>query len=145
MKAKLFNGAAFAIIAVAAASAFLLPSQPRAAEETSLLSGKVTSATGEALAGIPVKSRRTGSTMTVAVYSKAKGEYSFPSWSDVTPGSYAITVELPDFEHVNKDGVSIAAGKTAHVDPTLKSKPVAYSDATASETLAPLPDHVPEN
>src|SRR5882672_7450754 len=143
MKAQLRNGAAFAIIASAAVSAFLLPSQPRAAEETSLLSGKVTSATGEALAGIPIKARRTGSTMTVAVYSNAKGEYSFPSWSDVTPGSYAIAVELPDFDHVNKDGVSVAAGKTARVDFTLKSKPVAYEDATASEIIAALPgtDH----
>jgi hypothetical protein len=143
MKDKLFNGAAFAIVSLAAASAFLLPSQPRAAEETSLLSGKVTSSTGEVLAGIPIKARRAGSTMTVAVYSNAKGEYSFPSWSDVTPGSYAVTVELPDFEHVNKDGVSIASGKTAKVDLTLKSKPVAYSDATASEIIAALPgtDH----
>src|SRR5258708_1706924 len=143
MKAQLRNGAAFAIIASAAVSAFLLPSSPRAAEETPLLSGKVTSSTGEALAGIPIKARRAGSTMTVAVYSNTKGEYSFPSWSDVTPGSYAIAVELPDFEHVSKDGVSIAAGKTAKVDLTLKSKPVAYSDATASEIIAALPgtDH----
>ncbi|HYK78523.1 MAG TPA: carboxypeptidase regulatory-like domain-containing protein [Micropepsaceae bacterium] len=143
MKAQLRNGAAFAIIALAAVSAFLLPSSPRAAEETMLLSGKITSSTGEALAGIPVKARRANSTMTVAVYSNAKGEYSFPSWSDVTPGSYTIAVELPDFEHVNKDGVSITAGKTAHVDLTLKSKPVAYSDATASEIIAALPgtDH----
>jgi streptogramin lyase len=128
---------------LAAASAFLLPSQPRAAEEASPLSGKVTSATGEALAGIPVKARRADSNMTVAVYSNAKGEYSFPSWSEVTPGSYAVTVELPDFEHVSKDGVSVAAGKPAHVDLTLKSKPVAYSDATASEIIAALPgtDH----
>src|SRR5258708_12421336 len=143
MKAQLRNGAAFAIIALAAVSAFLLPSSPRAAEETPLLSGKVTSSTGEALAGIPIKARRTGSTMTVAVYSNAKGEYSFPSWSDVTPGSYAVAVELPDFEHVSKDGVSVAAGKPAHVDLTLKSKPVAYSDATPSEIIAALPrtDH----
>ena len=85
MKAQLRTGAAFAILALAATSAFLLPSQPRAAEEAVPLSGKVTSSTGEALAGIPVKARRAGSNMTVAVYSDAKGEYSFPTWSDVTP------------------------------------------------------------
>jgi streptogramin lyase len=143
MKAKLFNGAAFSIVALAAASAFLLPSQPRAAEETPLLSGKVASATGEALAGIPIKAHRANSTLTVAVYSNAKGEYSFPSWSDVAPGSYAVNVELPDFEHVTNDGINVTAGKTAHVDFTLKSKPVAYSEATASEIIAALPgtDH----
>src|SRR3954470_20141195 len=126
MKAKLFNGAAFAIVALAAASAFLLPSSPRAAEQTSLLSGKITSSTGEALAGIPVKARRANGNITVAVYSDAKGEYSFPSWSDVTPGSYAVSVELPNFEHVSKDGVSVASGKTTKADFALKSKPVAY-------------------
>jgi streptogramin lyase len=137
-----YGGAAFAILALAAASA-LLSSQPRAAEEAPLLSGKVTSSTGEALAGIPVKAHRANTAITVAVYSNAKGEYSFPSWSDVTPGSYAVTVELPDFEHVNKNGVTLAAGKASHVDFTLKSKPVAYDDATASEIIAGLPgtDH----
>ena len=125
MKAQLRTGAAFAILALAAASAFLLPSQPRAAEEAVPLSGKVTSATGEALAGIPIKARRANSNMTVAVYSDARGEYSFPTWSDVTPGSYAVTVELPDFEHAKNDGVSVAKGKTARVDFTLKSKPLA--------------------
>lgn len=143
MKAQLRTGAAFAILALAAASAFILPSQPRAAEDAAPLSGKIVSSSGEALAGIPVKAHREGTAITVAVYSNAKGEYSFPTWSDVTPGSYAVSVELPDFEHVKNDGINVAKGKTARVDFTLKSKPVAYSDATASEIIAALPgtDH----
>jgi streptogramin lyase len=142
MKAKLYIGASFAIVALAAAYAFL-PSESLAAADVSLLGGQVKSPTGEALVGIPIKAHRDGTTITVAVYSDAKGEYSFPSWSDLTPGTYSVSVGLPDFEHVTKDAISVSEGKTAKLDFTLKSKPVAYEDATASEIIAGLPgtDH----
>jgi streptogramin lyase len=137
-----YTGTAFALAALLAGTA-LVPGTSFSAEDVSLLSGKVTSSTGEALAGIPVKAHRDNSSITVAVYTNKAGEYSFPSWSDVKPGSYSVKIELPDFEHVNKDAVAIAAGKTARADFTLVSKPVAYSDATASEIIAALPgtDH----
>ena len=76
--------------------------------------------------------------ITVAVYTDAKGEYSFPSWSDLTPGSYSVGVELPDFEHAAQP-VAVSEGKAAQVDFTLKAKPLAYEDATASEIIAGLP------
>src|SRR4029077_12614164 len=68
----------------------------------------------------------------------AKGEYSFPSWSDLTPGSYSVGVELPDFEHTAQP-VAVSEGKAAHVDFTLKAHPLAYENATASEIIAGLP------
>ena len=143
LKSRQFAGVAFAIIAFAAAYGVLAPTASLSAEDVSLLAGKVTSASGEALAGIPVKAHRQNSTMSVAVYTNKNGEYSFPSWSDAKPGAYAVTIELPDFEHVKKDGVNLAGGKSAKVDFALKSKPVAYDDATASEIIAALPgtDH----
>src|SRR5215471_2194326 len=132
-------GAAFGILAFAAAAA-LVPSQPASAQDgPSLLTGKITSATGEPLAGIPIKAHRANSTMTVAVYSNAKGEYSFPSWSDLTPGAYNVAVELPDYEHVTKEAVTITAGKPTKIDLSLKAKPVAWEDATASEIIAGIP------
>jgi streptogramin lyase len=127
--------AASAMIAAAMA---LAPSTASAADAT-VLSGKVVSTAGAPLAGIPVKAHRDGTNITVAVYTDKAGEYSFPGWSDATPGSYTVKIELPDFEQVHKDGVTIAAGKTAHLDFKLKSKPVAYNDATASEIIAGLP------
>jgi streptogramin lyase len=132
----LLAGAAFAVLAIAT-----LPAS--AAEERSMLTGRVVGADGAPLAGIPIRAHKDGGTMTVAVYTDAKGEYSFPAWSDVTPGSYSVAVEMPDFEHVKKDAVAIAEGKTAKADFTLKSKPVAWGDATASEIIAGLPgtDH----
>ena len=138
MKVELSIGAAFTSVALAAATAFVSSGAILAADGPSLLAGKVVSSTGEVLAGIPIKAHRDSSAVTVAVYTDAKGEYSFPAWSDVTPGAYSIGVELPDFEHVAQP-VAVAAGKAAKVDFTLKAKPLAYEDATASEIIAGLP------
>lgn len=131
------KGVALAVVALACAG--LTPSAQAAANDTSLLAGKISAAGAGPLAGIPVKAHLANGTITVAVYTDAKGEYSFPSWSDVKPGAYSVRIELPDFEHANKDGIRLAAGKTARVDFTLKPKPVAYEDATASEIIAGLP------
>jgi streptogramin lyase len=138
MKASLYVGTAFTAVAVATALAFVSSGATLAADGASLLSGKVISSTGEALAGIPIKAHRDNSAITVAVYTDAKGEYSFPAWSDLTPGSYSVGVELPDFEHTAQP-VTVAEGNAAKIDLTLKSKPLAYEDATASEIIAGLP------
>src|SRR6266478_532525 len=123
---------------IATACAFAPPAVVFAAEGSSLLAGKVTSSAGEALAGIPVKAHRNGSAITVAVYTDAKGEYTFPAWSDLKPGSYSVGIELADFEHVAQP-VVVSAGKPAKADFTLTSKLLAYEDATASEIIAGLP------
>jgi streptogramin lyase len=142
MRANLYVGTAFTAIALAAAYGFVWPSAPRAADSPSLLTGKVVSSSGEALAGIPIKAHRENSPITVAVYTDSKGEYSFPTWSDLTPGAYSIAIELPDFEHVAKPA-TVSKEKPANIDFTLKAKPLAYEDATASEIIAALPgtDH----
>jgi streptogramin lyase len=140
MKATLAIGVAFTAVTMAAT--LVSPGAALAADGPSLLTGKVVSAAGEPLAGIPIRAHRDHSPITVAVYTDAKGEYSFPSWSDLTPGAYSVAVELPDFEHVAKP-VAVAQGKLAKIDFTLKSKPLAYEDATDSEIIAGLPgtDH----
>jgi streptogramin lyase len=138
MKANFYVGTALTAVAMAAAYAFVSPSATLAAEGASLLAGKVVSSTGEALAGIPVKAHRANSAVTVAVYTDAKGEYAFPAWSDLTPGSYSVGIELPDFEHTAQP-VAVSTGKATKMDFTLKSKPLAYEDATASEIIAGLP------
>jgi virginiamycin B lyase len=131
MKAKL-------MMACTAMTAALLAPATYAADGVPLLAGKVVSTTGEALAGIPIKARRDSSPMTVAVYTDAKGEYSFPAWSELKAGGYSVAVDLPDFQHVAQP-VTLADGKSTKADFTLKSKPLAYEDATASEIVAALP------
>jgi streptogramin lyase len=113
-----------------------------AADGVPLLAGKVVSTSGEALAGIPIKAHRDNSSITVAVYTDAKGEYSFPAWSDLTPGSYSVGVDLPDFEQAAQP-IAVSTGKTVTADFKLKAKPLAYEDATNSEIIAGLPgtDH----
>jgi streptogramin lyase len=142
MKASLYLGTAFTAVVMAAAYAFVSPATTLAADGAPLLTGKVVASTGEALAGIPIKAHRDNSAVTVAVYTDAKGEYSFPAWSDLTPGSYSVGVELPDFERTAQP-VAVSEGKAAKIDFTLKSKPLAYEDATASEIIAGIPgtDH----
>src|SRR5215472_7151391 len=130
MKANLYVGTAFTAVAVAAACVFVSSGATLAADGAPLLAGKVISSTGEPLAGIPVKAHRNNSAVTVAVYTDAKGEYAFPAWSDLTPGSYAVGIELPDFEHAAQP-VAISEERPAKIDFTLKSKPLAYEDATA--------------
>jgi streptogramin lyase len=138
MKANLYVGTALTAVAMAAAYTFVSTGATRAAEGASLLAGKVVSSTGEALAGIPIKARRDNSPITVAVYTDAKGEYSFPTWSDLMPGSYSVGIELPDFERTAQP-VAVSEGRLTKIDFTLKSKPLAYEDATASEIIAALP------
>jgi len=142
MKSKLYMGAAFAIGALAFVYG-LTPGEPVRAQEQTLLSGKVTSSAGAPLAGIPIKAHRDNTTITVAVYTNKQGEYSFPAWSDLTPGSYSVSVELPDFQHVKKEAIKISATKGTKLDLSLTAKEVAYEDATASEIIAALPgtDH----
>ena len=101
--------------------------------------GKVVSSTGEPLAGIPIKAHRDNSTITVAVYTDAKGEYSFPTWSDLTPGSYSVGDRAAGFRAHRASRSRVAEGKPAKIDFTLKAKPLAYEDATASEIIAGLP------
>src|SRR5262249_26152319 len=105
MRANLYVGMAFRALAVAAAYAFVSPAAWLAKERATLLPGKVVSTPGELLAGTPFKAHRENSPMSVAVHADAKGESSFPSWSDVAPGSYSVSVEMPDFERVAKPAV----------------------------------------
>ena len=139
MKAKLTLGTAVSALAMAAACAFVASGPALAADGPSLLTGNVVSATGAPLAGIPIKAHRENSAVTVAVYTDAKGEFSFPSWSDLTPGAYTVGVELPDFEAEHSKPIVVAEGKPVKLFFELKAKPLAYEDATASEIIAALP------
>jgi virginiamycin B lyase len=140
MKAKLYGGAAFVILGLAAAYAMTssMGSDIAVAPGESLLSGKVTSTAGEALVGIPIKAHKRNSNITVSVYTNAQGEYSFPSWSDLTPASYDVAIELPDFEHVTRNGVDVSEGPT-QVNFSLQPREPSVEDATASEVIAGLP------
>jgi len=135
---KRYTWAVALLVVLAAACLYDWPAG-NAADEPSLLGGKVTSSTGQALAGIPVRAHRDNSAITVSVYTNSRGEYSYPGWSDVSAGSYSVAIELADFEPVKREGVALAAGKTAKLDFALTSRTPSVEDATASEIVAALP------
>jgi len=110
---------------------------PLAAGEA-LLDGKVISSSGQPLAGVPVRAHRDGGTITVNVYTNARGEYVFPEWSSLAAGRHTVTIELPDFERAAQPATLIA-GRTTRVDFTLRSRPPTLDDATAAEIVAALP------
>jgi streptogramin lyase len=140
MTAPRFSRHAAAAVLVGVLAGFWSGGSSRgvAAAETALLSGKVLSSTGERLAGVPVRSRQTDSSIAVTVYTNAEGDYAFPQWSDLTPGSHSISIELPDFEPARRE-ITLAAGTAANADFTLRSRQPSIADATASEIVAALP------
>ena len=124
------------VVGVASVYSQLWSDTPLAAGE-SLLGGSVTSS-GQPLVGIPVRAHRADSNITVNVYTNRQGQYSFPGWSDVSPGSYSVAIELPDFDPAVRE-VVLAGGKTTRADFALRARRPAVADATAAEIVAALP------
>ena len=125
-------------IVLAAACACLPPVASGAAQEQ-LLAGRITSSTGQALAGIPVQARRANSSITVTVYSNSQGEYSFPEWSALSPGSYSVGIDDREFVPVKREAVLLSSGKTARVDFALQSRQPTIHDASSSEIAMAAP------
>lgn len=137
MKSRLVLAAALTI-AMGAAYAYWWPAETSAAG-TALLEGRVTSSSGAALAGIPVRARKNNGTFAVSVYTNSNGEYSYPDWADISAGSYAVSITLPDFVHTNREGVTLKANETTNVDFRLEPRTPTVEDATGSEIIAALP------
>jgi hypothetical protein len=110
---------------------------PLAAGE-SLLGGKVVSSAGTPLAGVPVRARRENGTITANVFTNTRGEYAFPGWAELTPGSYAVAIDLPDFERATQTA-TLTAGQIRRVDFALRPRQPTLADATAAEIVAALP------
>jgi len=108
-------------------------------EEGMLLHGRITSADGNAVAGVPVRARGEGDNFSVVVYSSEDGAYSFPAWSDLSPGSHNVSIELPDFEHARHDAIALSEETPARLDFALTPRAPSVADVTASEILAALP------
>ncbi len=138
-RSRIHRCALVTILVVAAAGLYAQsPSSRSLAAEDSLLAGKVTSSTGQPLAGVPVRARRANSSITVNVYTNSQGDYSFPGWSDLSAGSHRLSVELPDFEPVTREAV-LSGGTTTRVDFALRPRRPSLAEATASEIVAALP------
>ena len=72
-----------------------------------LLSGTITSATGQKLEGVTVSAKKDGSSITTSVYTDESGNYYFPPLAE---GKYQVWAQALGFE-TSKSPVDLAAAK----------------------------------
>ena len=72
-----------------------------------LLSGSITSASGQKLEGVQVSAKREGSTITTNVYTDQNGEYFFPPLPE---GKYNVWAQALSFDTA-KSAVDLSAGR----------------------------------
>src|SRR5665213_1251562 len=82
------------------------------------LAGKVT-AGQEALEGVLVSAKKSGSTVTVTVVSDKDGRYAFPA-SRLEPGQYSLRIRAVGYDLDNSSPVTVAANTSATADLTLR-------------------------
>jgi streptogramin lyase/mono/diheme cytochrome c family protein len=84
-----------------------------------VLSGAITSATGEKLGGITVSAKLEGSTITTSVYTDENGNYYFPS---MAAGKYKVWAQALGFETTKSD-VDLSANKRQNLTLTAMTDP----------------------
>src|SRR6202790_3520537 len=89
-----------------------------------LLTGSITSASGQKLEGVQISAKKEGSTITTSVYTDQNGDYFFPAMAD---GKYRVWAQTLGFE-TSKGEVDLTATKhqdfrlAAITDPEQKIK-----------------------
>lgn len=101
------------------------------------LTGKV-SAGPEALEGVLVSAKRTGSTVTVTVVSDKDGRYSFPA-ARLEPGQYGLSIRAVGYELANSAPVPVTADRPATADLALRKADDIASQLSNAEWLASMP------
>jgi hypothetical protein len=96
IRGKLLAGAATLVVAGFAT----------AASADQLLTGSITSATGQKLEGVQVSAKKEGSTITTNVYTDLNGDYFFPAMAD---GKYRVWAQALGFQ-TSKGEVDLNAG-----------------------------------
>ena len=94
VRVKLLAGVASLVVTGIAATA------PTVASADQLLTGAITSATGQKLEGVLVSARKQGSTITTSVYTDLNGEYFFPAMAD---GKYQVWAQTLGFKTAKGD------------------------------------------
>jgi streptogramin lyase len=90
---------------LACATPLLAASPAHAADQ--LLSGAITSRSGQKLEGVTVSAKREGSTITTSVYTDAAGDYFFPPLAE---GNYRVWAQALGFER-STESVALSAAK----------------------------------
>src|SRR5258708_15394915 len=126
-----------AIAAAALAATALIPISAQAAD--ALLSGSITSAAGEKLAGVTVSAKAEGATITTTVFTDEGGNYYFPA---LPTGKYRVWAQALTFATA-KDVGDLAAAK--HQDFRLAALPDFERQLPGDLVIASLPDETPDD
>jgi virginiamycin B lyase len=108
-----------------------------AAQAGPALAGKVT-AGQEALEGVLVSAKKSGSSITVTVVSGKDGRYSFPA-ARLEPGQYSLRIRAIGYDLDGADQVTVAPDKTATADLGLRKTQDLASQLSNAEWLASMP------
>jgi hypothetical protein len=122
MRRCFFGLLTFALALSAAAPAY---AQGGGASSTGTIQGRVTDAQGAVLPGVTVTANSSSLLGAQTTVTSETGNYRFPA---VPPGTYTVTYELPGFNSVKREGISITLGFTANVN-------VELALATLQETV----------
>jgi streptogramin lyase len=128
----------FAIVLAATVSLLV----PTAASADALLSGAITSTSGERMGGVTVSAKAEGSTITTSVYTDANGGYYFPPLAE---GKYRVWAQAVKFETARS---AVEIGRTRQQNFTMQ--PITDREAwirqlPGDEFLAALPGDTPED
>ncbi len=111
---------------------------PAAAQTSTALTGRVSSAEEGALEGVVVSAKKAGSTVTVSVVSDGQGRFSFPS-SKLGSGSYSLKIRATGYELDGPRPVEITLALPVAVDLKLRKSRDITPQMTNAEWIASFP------
>jgi streptogramin lyase len=118
--------------------AALAAQRPDVSETGAILTGTVTSASGEKIGGATVSARRSGQTITTSVFTDQQGKYYFPPTAD---GSYSVRAQVVGWEKAEQR-VELK-GAVQKQDLVLKPTKDFFGQLTGDQMAAALPEDTP--
>src|SRR6185312_11059827 len=106
--------------------------------QTAALSGEVSSAQEGLMEGVVVSAKKDGSTITVSVFSDAKGHFGFPA-ARLEPGHYAVAIRATGYVLDGPRDVTLAAGQESKLALKLKPARNLSGQLTNAEWLISMP------
>jgi len=123
---------------VAGLAAFIVAAPAEAQGPAAALTGQVSSAEEGNMEGVVVSAKKDGSTITVSVVSDAQGRFSFPA-SRLEPGNYTLKARAVGYDLDGANTATVAAGKAAQAQLTLKKTRNLAAQLTNAEWLMSMP------
>src|SRR5262249_45364108 len=108
------------------------------AQDSSALTGQVTSAEEGPMEGVLVTVRKLGATFTVTVVSDEKGNYHFPA-NRLEPGHYSVAIRAVGYDLQGPDSVDVTGNKAATADLKLVKTTNLAQQLTNAEWLDSIP------